>query len=601
MYKVHHPQDDSELYYPDRKSTDTVSVVEVGAMSPWRDYKCNIIHGNIFLLQYVISGEGLFRDEPFKAPCFFVIAPNDLLSYSVNADSEHFEQYWLKLEGKYVTSFLSEAGIPTQTGVYPFSYAKQLCKVFSELTTDSSYTNTDDRYFMLQGFFSICALHRDSLKKNNASAGVSAYTRAALEYMHTHYNEPINEQTLAYHLHISVSYLHRLFRQDMGVTPNYYLNRYRIQYAKKLLTETSYSIAQIAEQLGFSSGDYFCRVCQKYLDCSPTQYRKAKKQVNENRIISNVNGTSKNKIDWIYKDETTGIMVREVDITVNSDRPPIRIGLASDAHFNYCNNLDFEENNPTLMSSFQHRKWLANGKNVAKTNNCLKYISNCNQIVMLGDILDYLSHGAIELAQKHIFEKYPDIIACVGNHDAVRKMQGKVEEVEPLEERRQIVQSIWPHNIDYYSRVIDNRIMIIQMDNSSRNCFVHAQIVSLKKDIALAREKDYAVLLCFHTPLSINNPAITSSFPIRRNDAGVINFNSKTLIGYHSQGASREGYEIITNNADIIKAVFCAHMHSDYYTEILAKTADGQDKIIPQYILTGIPYDQGHVMIVNIK
>ena len=107
--------------------------------------------------------------------------------------------------------------------------------------------------------------------------------------------------------------------------------------------------------------------------------------------------------------------------------------------------------------------------------------------------------------------------------------------------------------------------------------------------------------MLFHSPLSINNPSITTSFPIRRNDAGVVNFNSRLLIGSHSTGASKEGYDIITNNADIIKAVFCGHMHSDYYTQIHAKTADGADRVIPQYILTGTPYDQGHVMIVNIK
>ena len=295
MYKVHHPQDDSDLYYPDRKYTDTISVIEVGVMQPWRNYKCNIIHGNIYLLQFLISGEGVFNGIPFKAPCFFTVAPNDLLTYSINNDSEECKQYWVKLEGKTVASFLSEACIPTETGVYPFSYAKQLCQVFGTLTTDSNYTNVDDRYFMLQGFLSICQLHRDSVKKGNSPDSVTSYTKEALEYIHRHYTEPIDEQTLSDHLHISISYLHRLFRQDVGVTPNYYLNRYRIQCAKKMLTETSYSVAQIAESVGFSSGDYFCRVCQKYMDCSPTQYRKKHKSMNENRTITNVNGTPKTK------------------------------------------------------------------------------------------------------------------------------------------------------------------------------------------------------------------------------------------------------------------------------------------------------------------
>lgn len=54
---------------------------------------------------------------------------------------------------------------------------------------------------------------------------------------------------------------------------------------------------------------------------------------------------------------------------------------------------------------------------------------------------------------------------------------------------------------------------------------------------------------------------------------------------------------IITNNADIIKAAFCGHEHADFYTEIKAKTAGGSAAIIPQYVLAGMPYcEHGNVM-----
>ena len=59
------------------------------------------------------------------------------------------------------------------------------------------------------------------------------------------------------------------------------------------------------------------------------------------------------------------------------------------------------------------------------------------------------------------------------------------------------------------------------------------------------------------------------------------------------------------SNADIVKAVFCGHMHSDYYTEIIAtyKDADGKtvDTVIPQYVHTGSIYDgTGHVFRITV-
>ena len=52
---------------------------------------------------------------------------------------------------------------------------------------------------------------------------------------------------------------------------------YRIQCAKKILKDTNYSISKIAEAVGISGGDYFCRVFRKYNGgiSSPTEYRKA--------------------------------------------------------------------------------------------------------------------------------------------------------------------------------------------------------------------------------------------------------------------------------------------------------------------------------------
>ncbi|MBQ9112594.1 MAG: helix-turn-helix domain-containing protein [Clostridia bacterium] len=601
MYNVHYIRDDSDIYYPDKKFQNTVSVIEVGAMQPWRNYRCDITHGNIYVLQYIMSGEGVFNGQSFRGPCFFVLAPNDRMSYSVNADSEPFEQYWIKLEGEKAESYLKDAGIPTETGVYPCHYAKQAKKVLTELTTDLSYTNRDDRYFMLSGFLSICEFHSNSLKERSATGYINPYTVNALEYIHAHYSEPVSEITLAEHLHISKSYMHKIFCRDMRMTPNYYLNKYRIQCAKELLMNTSHSVAQIAESIGFANGDYFCRVFQKYMYCSPTKYRKNNSSPMKNEFNSTVIGNQNNKNGWIYIDKATMIMVREADIRSSKGGKLIRLGLIADPHYNYCNAQDLAEAHPTVMSTFKNRKWLANGQTVDQTNACLEYISDCDQIVVLGDILDYLSHGAMELAQTHIFKRYPEVIACIGNHDVARRIQGDVKEIETLDERRQILRNGWIHNIDYYSKVIDDRVMLIQMDNASRRAFVDSQVNALRNDIELARKHGYIILLFFHMPLSINDPSVTKTFPLRKNFSEMVNFNNTHLIGYHSAGASRDGYELITTNADIIKGVFCGDMHSDYYTEIKAKNADGTDAIIPQYILTGVPHDNGHVMIVNIK
>lgn len=61
----------------------------------------------------------------------------------------------------------------------------------------------------------------------------------------------------------------------MGVPPIRYLNNYRIQCAKKLLIDSNFTIANIAESIGFINPNYFCRAFKRHNNgISPSEFRK---------------------------------------------------------------------------------------------------------------------------------------------------------------------------------------------------------------------------------------------------------------------------------------------------------------------------------------
>lgn len=321
----------------------------------------------------------------------------------------------------------------------------------------------------------------------------------------------------------------------------------------------------------------------------------------ENKI--DVVGTSADKKSWIYKLEETGIMVREVDIDTGFDGDPVEIVQLTDLHFNYCNERDFEEQNPSIMATLKGRKWLANAASVPNAVRCLDYASFADQIVVTGDALDYMSWGCIELMKKHVFDAHPTVMATLGNHEATRRCQDEPKTPDPttLESRMEILQENWIHDIYYYSKVLEDRVMLIQMDDGAGGVFWDSQVEPFKKDLELAREKGYTVLMFFHIPLCTNNPAEQDLYPIRRNDTNNYNFMINGVGKEGAEGATKEVYDLITNNADVIKGIFTGHFHSDYYTEIIAKNADGTDAVIPQYILTGTPYDKGHALRITVR
>ncbi len=307
---------------------------------------------------------------------------------------------------------------------------------------------------------------------------------------------------------------------------------------------------------------------------------------------------------WNYSMKK-GVKVREVVIDTGKGGDPIDIIQLTDIHINYCNEEDLKD--PVLKSTYDNRKWLKNFQVQSNLERCLAFAEDADQLVITGDLYDYLSMGAIEKAQEYVFDPYPNVLATLGNHESVRQMQGTVPENTTLEERMEILEETWCHDIYYESRVLGEKVMLIAMDNASAGgigAFHDSQVPLLEADLALARENGYAVLLFYHIPISTGNPADTEVYADYVGDitATQRNFYSySACIGINSSGASGRIYNMIVSNADIIKGAFCGHHHSDFYTEIVGSGADGSLLTIPQYSVTGVSYGNGQVMKITVK
>lgn len=80
--------------------------------------------------------------------------------------------------------------------------------------------------------------------------------------------------SLAKECNVSQVHLINLFKKHLGQTPSEYLTEHKIQRAKELLTDTDYSISEIAEYCGFSNIYYFSNRFKKQVGVSPNMFRK---------------------------------------------------------------------------------------------------------------------------------------------------------------------------------------------------------------------------------------------------------------------------------------------------------------------------------------
>ena len=80
---------------------------------------------------------------------------------------------------------------------------------------------------------------------------------------------------------MSEVHIRRLFHSEMNMSPKKYLTSVRIKQARSLISSGNYSVAQIAEMVGYHNVEHFTRMFKKETKITPTQYRKHGDKGNE--------------------------------------------------------------------------------------------------------------------------------------------------------------------------------------------------------------------------------------------------------------------------------------------------------------------------------
>jgi len=107
------------------------------------------------------------------------------------------------------------------------------------------------------------------------------YVGKMLDYIHTNYQNPITTNDVAAAAFLSPSYANHKFSLKCGCSIFDYITSYRIDQAKRMLTETDEKITLIAERVGYSGKTSFYLAFKRIAGMSPTEYRQIKAQAQD--------------------------------------------------------------------------------------------------------------------------------------------------------------------------------------------------------------------------------------------------------------------------------------------------------------------------------
>lgn len=127
-----------------------------------------------------------------------------------------------------------------------------------------------------------------SLEVDNAISSSRAVVFKIKTMLQKDYAQPLTLKNMAARFHIDNSYLSTLFREETGKTFTAYLTDIRLQHACEYLRTTSLSNGKIAQLCGFTSDTYLKRVFRKVLGITPSVYREqAMRNSTENSFKQN--------------------------------------------------------------------------------------------------------------------------------------------------------------------------------------------------------------------------------------------------------------------------------------------------------------------------
>ncbi len=116
-------------------------------------------------------------------------------------------------------------------------------------------------------------LHDMVARISQNSAGIDSVVLHIKSYIRQNYRQDLPLETLAGVVHLSPSYLSKLFKKETGENISVFIQAVRIEQAKLLLQTTDKKTYEVAEEVGICDPVYFSRIFKKVTGVKPKDYK----------------------------------------------------------------------------------------------------------------------------------------------------------------------------------------------------------------------------------------------------------------------------------------------------------------------------------------
>lgn len=233
-----------------------------------------------YIIHYVLSGEGIltFKNKTYNITKnnLFILPPHSNASYKQNRNNP-WSYIWIELNGISMKSFLDKIQFDTDNFMYHDNDKLYLKNCLINMILDDDKATLKSEYYVILGYiFKIFSFLIKYYPKEveNYSSKQEIVVHKICEYLERKFDDPnLSLDEIAKKFYFTQSYLTRLFKKEMGITPIQYIDELRMKKAIELLGHKTFTIEQIAETLGYSNQFYFTKRFKKYYGMPPSKYK----------------------------------------------------------------------------------------------------------------------------------------------------------------------------------------------------------------------------------------------------------------------------------------------------------------------------------------
>lgn len=245
---------------------DEVHICAFGREDIPRDARWGKGSRDIFLIHYVLEGEGYFNSHKVRTGEGFFITPQMIHEYH-SSEAHPWRYFWVALNGLRAMEICENHIKTNEDGIFEYSGRGELLGLMDSIFSEKEFIGQTKAmgYFLL-----LMSLHDEEGKAKG-----NEYVERAKKYMHTNFYRSLSVTEVAEKVGISDRYLYNLFVKYEGISPKQYLGELRFKRSCSLLKNLDCSVAEAAFSVGFEDALAFTKFFTKKAGVSPREYRKS--------------------------------------------------------------------------------------------------------------------------------------------------------------------------------------------------------------------------------------------------------------------------------------------------------------------------------------